>query len=67
MQIPLSLGIKYAFRPWWALRVDATNYFVLPANDLKFINQLALTLAMEIRFGGQRRSYFPYSPSIQLR
>lgn len=67
MQIPLSLGIKYAFRPWWALRVDATNYFVLPANDLNFINQLALTLAMEIRFGGQRRSYFPYSPSIQLR
>ncbi|MBL8892196.1 MAG: hypothetical protein JNL67_19630 [Planctomycetaceae bacterium] len=67
MQIPLSLGIKYAFRPWWALRVDATNYFVLPANELKFMNQLALTLGLEIRFGGQRRSYFPYSPSIQLR
>lgn len=67
MQIPLSMGVKYAFRPWWALRLDATNYLVLPANELKFINQLALTLGLEIRFGGQRRSYFPYSPSIQLR
>lgn len=67
MQIPLSVGVKYAFRPWWALRLDATNYLVLPANDLKFINQLALTIGVEIRFGGQRRSYFPYSPSIQLR
>ena len=67
MQIPVSLGVKYAFRPWCALRLDATNYFVLPANELKFINQLALTLGVEVRFGGRRRSYFPYSPSIQLR
>jgi hypothetical protein len=67
VQIPLSLGVKYAFKPWWGLRLDATNYLVLPANDLSFMNQVALSLAAELRFGGQRRSYFPYSPSIQLR
>ncbi len=67
VQIPLSIGVKYAFKPWWAFRVDATNYLSLPTGDLNFINQLALTLAVELRFGGQRRSYFPYSPSIQLR
>jgi hypothetical protein len=59
--------VKYAFKPWWGLRLDATNYLVLPANDLSFMNQVALSLAAELRFGGQRRSYFPYSPSIQLR
>jgi len=67
VQIPLSIGVKYAFRPWWAIRVDATNYLSLPTGELSFINQLALTLALELRFGGQRRSYFPYSPSIHLR
>ena len=67
VQIPLSLGVKYAFRPWWSLRADVSNYFVLPASDLEFMNNVALTLGAEIRFGGRRRSYFPYSPSIHLQ
>ncbi len=67
LQIPLSVGVKYAFKPWWALRLDATNYLVMPADNLRFMNNVALSMAVEFRFGGQRRSYFPYSPSIQLR
>jgi len=67
IQIPISIGVKYAFKPWWGLRLDATNYLSMPSNDLEFMNNVSLTGAVEVRFGGRRRSYFPYSPSIQLK
>lgn len=67
LQVPIAIGVKYAFRPSWGLRLDATNYLSMPSNDLEFMNNVALTGAIELRFGGRRRSYFPYSPSIHIK
>lgn len=67
LQIPLSIGVKYAFKPWWNLRLDATDYLSMPSSDLDFMNNVQLTGALEYRFGGRRRSYFPYNPSIHLK
>lgn len=67
VQIPISVGVKYAFKPWWNLRLDVTNFLSLPSSELDFMNNVQLTGAVEYRFGGRRRSYFPYNPSIHLK
>ena len=67
LQVPISVGVKYAFKPWWNLRLDFTNYMSMPSSHLDFMNNVLLTGAFEYRFGGRRRSYFPYNPSIHLK
>lgn len=67
LQVPISVGMKYAFKPWWNLRLDFTNFLSMPSSNLDFMNNVQLTGALEYRFGGRRRSYFPYNPSIHLK
>jgi len=67
LHLPIGAGIKYYWRPWAALRFDLHNNIALGGATVDFLNSVSFTAGVEWRFGGRRRSYYPYNPSIRLR
>jgi hypothetical protein len=63
---PLGGGLKYLYRKWLAVRVSVMDNVAIGAYDLSTQHNLSITGGVEVRFGGSRRSYFPYNPSRHL-
>ncbi len=57
---PLSAGFKYYQHNWMAWRVSVTDQWSLGANGINSMHNIALTVGVEVRFGGSRVGYFPY-------
>jgi len=62
VQIPLGLGLKYFWYPWLALRFDAYTNLTIPGHHIESVYHGSFTIGLEWRFGGRRKSYFPYHP-----
>ena len=61
--MPLAVGMKYLCNDWLALRTEIGNYIVFgEGNDLNTMANLTFTGGIEIRFGGHRKSYWPWNP-----
>ncbi len=58
--LPIGIGIKHRFSPWFVLRVDLTDNIGLGSGTLHNVSFLFST---EIRFGGERVSYWPWMPT----
>jgi hypothetical protein len=66
--LPLGFGLKYRHSDWVTLRFDFTDNIALGERaDYETMNNLSLTSGLEFRFGGTRKSYFPWNPSRTLR
>jgi hypothetical protein len=63
---PVGGGLKYLHRKWLAVRVSVMDNLALGAYELRTQHNLSITGGVEVRFGGPRRSYFPYNPSRHL-
>ncbi len=66
LAIPMSVGLKYYYRPWLALRATATDNFVVGSQGLDTMHNLSFSAGVEVHFGGTRRSYFPYDAAGAL-
>ncbi|MDP6558333.1 MAG: hypothetical protein QGF59_06425 [Pirellulaceae bacterium] len=64
--LPLSIGFKYYRHNWLAWRVSVTDQWSLAARGLNTMHNVALTVGVEVHFGGTRVSYFPYRSGQHL-
>ncbi|MCH7728887.1 MAG: hypothetical protein IH991_20735, partial [Planctomycetes bacterium] len=62
--LPLGVGVKYYFHKPVALRFGLTDNLAFGSNNLSTINNFSLTGSIEWHFGGKRRTYYPYEPSL---
>jgi hypothetical protein len=61
-EFPVGIGIKYRHDDWVAFRFDFTDTIALGDGTKRVTtNNLSLTGGVEFRFGGPRRTYWPWS------
>lgn len=63
LTMPLALGFKYHWTDWMALRFEICDNMAFGAGPVSTLHNIAITGTAEIRFGGSRRSYWPWIPS----
>ncbi len=60
LSLPLGVGLKYFYSPWFTLRFDLVENFAFGSHTLDNQANLSLMAGVEYRFGGRRPSYFPW-------
>jgi hypothetical protein len=63
---PVGIGVKYSFRRWLAGRVEFTDQFSWGGHGTATQHNLLLSFGLECRFGGRRKSYWPWNPSSHI-
>lgn len=58
--LPLGMGFKYHMSNWWSLRFDLMDNVIFGSTRVAGMHNFSISGGTEIRFGGRRRSYFPY-------
>jgi len=62
--MPLALGVKYRCNDTLALRLECTDNIAFGSNSSMGVSHnFSLTGGVEVRFGGTRKSYWPWNPS----
>jgi hypothetical protein len=64
--IPFAMGIKYFVRPGTSIRADFTNNFSLGTSNAPGSDNISLSIGLDLHFGGRRKVYYPWDPSIQV-
>jgi hypothetical protein len=66
--VPWGVGLKYRHSDWIALRFDLLDNVAFGGKaGFETMNNLSLTGGLEFRFGGTRKSYFPWNSSRTIR
>jgi len=65
-EVPLGAGIKYFYGPWFTLRFDFADNLAVGNSRVSGMHNISLMMGAEFRFGGRRRSYFPWHNSTSL-
>jgi hypothetical protein len=60
LEVPLGVGVKYYYGPWFTLRMDVTDNLSVGNARISGMHNWSLTAGVEMRFGGTRPSYFPW-------
>ena len=61
--LPLALGLKYRYNDWLALRMEVSDNMAFGGGSgFSVLQNLSVTCGLEVRFGGTRKVYWPYSP-----
>lgn len=60
--LPFGGGIKYRWSDRVVMRFDVLDNLAFAASKTATINNLSISLGLEWRFGGPRRSYWPWEP-----
>jgi len=58
--VPLGVGVKYFYGPWFSLRFDLVDNISFGNDRLNAMSNIGLMTGVEFRFGGSRQSYFPW-------
>lgn len=61
LTIPLGIGLKLYNSPWFTIRFDAVDTISFSGSHVDTMQNIALMLGCEYRFGGSRPSYYPWS------
>ena len=64
LHVPIGFGLKYYHKKWLALRVDALDNIAIGTGGRNNMHNVSLTGGIEVHFGGWRRAYYPWNPSI---
>jgi hypothetical protein len=65
-EVPLGAGLKYFYGPWFTLRFDFADNLAVGNARISGMHNISLMIGAEFRFGGRRRSYFPWHNSTSL-
>lgn len=60
LSVPLGVGLKYYYAPWFTFRFDLVDNFAFGSRTLDNQANVSLMAGVEYRFGGPRPSYFPW-------
>ncbi len=61
--MPVGGGLKWRLSDWLALRCTLTDNIALSGGSgFNTLHELSLTGGVEMRFGGSRRTYWPWNP-----
>jgi hypothetical protein len=60
LSVPLGVGVKYFYGPWFSLRFDLYDNVGFGNARVNQMNNFSLMAGAEFRFGGRRQSYFPW-------
>jgi hypothetical protein len=66
VSLPFGVGLKYRWREWLALRCDIMDNLAFGRGPFNTMNNVSYTGGVEIRFGGLRKTYYPWHPSRQI-
>ena len=58
--VPLGVGVKYFYGPWFSMRFDLYDNIGFGNARVSSMSNLSLMAGIEFRFGGRRQSYFPW-------
>jgi hypothetical protein len=58
--LPLGVGVKYFYGPWFTLRFDVYDNIGFGNARVSSMSNFSLMAGVEFRFGGRRQSYFPW-------
>ena len=60
--MPLGLGMKYHWTDWMALRLEGLDNIAFSNGGINTLHNFTVLGAVEIRFGGSQKSYWPWTP-----
>jgi hypothetical protein len=60
LSVPLGVGVKYFYGPWFSLRFDLYDNLGIGNARVSGMHNFSLMAGAEFRFGGRRQSYFPW-------
>jgi hypothetical protein len=60
--LPVGGGIKFRARPWCVVRLDVQDNIAFGRGAVDTMHNVALTIGVDYRFGGNRLSYWPWEP-----
>jgi hypothetical protein len=61
--MPVGMGIKYHCSDALALRFDIADNVAFGGSGVNTLHQVSITGGIEYRFGGARKSYWPWNPA----
>lgn len=61
--MPLGAGLKYHWTDFMALRLEAADNIAFSNGGLNTLHNFTVFGAVEVRFGGSRKAYWPWIPS----
>jgi len=64
---PIGVGLKYRWTNWVAFRADLMDNIAYGRGVVDTTSNFSLTAGVEMRFGGARRSYWPWNPGRVIR
>jgi len=65
--MPVGLGVKYQHTDRLALRLEFNDTVVFAGGSgMNTVNDFSITGGLELRFGGSRRSYWPWNPGASV-
>jgi hypothetical protein len=62
-ELPFGAGLKYRFNEWLTWRVDVVDNFAIGTGSLDTMHNVSFSAGLEYRFGGHRRTYWPWNPN----
>ena len=62
LTMPLAIGVKYHWTDWLALRFEVTDNIAFGTEHVETLHNVSIVGAVEMRFGGSHRSYWPWTP-----
>jgi len=62
LTMPFGIGLKYHWTDWLALRFEVCDNVSFGAAGLSTMHNVSVVGAVELRLGGSRRSYWPWTP-----
>ena len=60
--MPVALGVKYRSNDWLVFRFEVADNIAFKSGGVDTLHNLSVTGGLEIRFGGTRTVYWPYTP-----
>jgi hypothetical protein len=60
LSLPIGVGVKYFYSPWFSLRLDAYDNIAFGAGRLDSMSNVTLALSVEFRWGDHPTNYFPW-------
>ncbi|HTU26733.1 MAG TPA: hypothetical protein VMF30_15100 [Pirellulales bacterium] len=64
---PIGIGLKYRWTNWVVFRTDLMDNIAYARGMVETTNNFSFSAGVEMRFGGVRRSYWPWNPGRVIR
>lgn len=65
--IPFGMGVKYQLREFLVARVEVLDNWAMSGRTLDTMHNVSGTFSLEFRFGGHRKSYWPWYPGSYIK